>query len=164
MKRGVPPTARKARTGELTPPGMTRWARSNRPLRWWSWQRRRPRSVLGFVGRTVGPGSGASPASSSPSSAGGRAQKKRSGTTLPMPGRKPRVQALVEEGQRLADGGLQLAAGGQQRGQRRRQRVAGADEGGVEALELLAGDRALRRGQHVVDELLRAAATPVTST
>src|SRR5262245_16480344 len=30
MKRGVPPTARKARTGELTPPGMTRCARSNR--------------------------------------------------------------------------------------------------------------------------------------
>ena len=30
MKRGVPPTARKARTGEFTPPGMTRWARSNR--------------------------------------------------------------------------------------------------------------------------------------
>src|SRR5664280_3153848 len=28
MKRGVPPTARKARTGELTPPGMTRWARA----------------------------------------------------------------------------------------------------------------------------------------
>ena len=29
MNRGVPPTARKARTGEFTPPGMTRWARSN---------------------------------------------------------------------------------------------------------------------------------------
>jgi hypothetical protein len=27
MKRGVPPTERKARTGELTPPGMTAWAR-----------------------------------------------------------------------------------------------------------------------------------------
>jgi hypothetical protein len=26
-KRGVPPTERKARTGELTPPGMLRWAR-----------------------------------------------------------------------------------------------------------------------------------------
>src|SRR6185295_11570270 len=32
MKRGVPPTARKARTGELTPPGMTRAARSNSSL------------------------------------------------------------------------------------------------------------------------------------
>jgi hypothetical protein len=29
MKRGVPPTARNARTGEFTPPGITRWARSN---------------------------------------------------------------------------------------------------------------------------------------
>src|SRR5437868_15289736 len=28
MKRGVPPTARKARTGELTPPGITCSARS----------------------------------------------------------------------------------------------------------------------------------------
>src|SRR5690606_28525029 len=28
MKRGVPPTERKARTGELTPPGMLRQARS----------------------------------------------------------------------------------------------------------------------------------------
>ena len=30
MKRGVPPTARKARTGELTPPGVTALARANR--------------------------------------------------------------------------------------------------------------------------------------
>src|SRR3712207_6672170 len=29
MNRGVPPTARKARTGELTPPGMTFCARAN---------------------------------------------------------------------------------------------------------------------------------------
>src|SRR5215207_8256653 len=29
MNRGVPPTARKARTGELTPPGVTCPARSN---------------------------------------------------------------------------------------------------------------------------------------
>src|SRR3954471_18517226 len=29
MNRGVPPTARKARTGEFTPPGVTRPARSN---------------------------------------------------------------------------------------------------------------------------------------
>ena len=29
MNRGVPPTALKARTGEFTPPGVTRWARSN---------------------------------------------------------------------------------------------------------------------------------------
>ena len=30
MKRGVPPTAEKARTGEFTPPGITARARSNR--------------------------------------------------------------------------------------------------------------------------------------
>src|SRR5450830_1920273 len=30
MKRGVPPTERNARTGELTPPGVVRWARANR--------------------------------------------------------------------------------------------------------------------------------------
>ena len=30
MNRGVPPTARNARTGELTPPGMRRWARAKR--------------------------------------------------------------------------------------------------------------------------------------
>src|SRR5579875_65560 len=30
MNRGVPPTARNARTGEFTPPGITAWARSNR--------------------------------------------------------------------------------------------------------------------------------------
>ena len=29
MKRGVPPTARKARTGEFTPPGVTAQARAN---------------------------------------------------------------------------------------------------------------------------------------
>src|SRR4051812_9201164 len=30
MKMGLPPTALKARTGELTPPGITRLARSNK--------------------------------------------------------------------------------------------------------------------------------------
>jgi hypothetical protein len=28
MNRGVPPTLPNARTGEFTPPGMTRWARA----------------------------------------------------------------------------------------------------------------------------------------
>src|SRR5262245_17806716 len=36
MKRGSPPTARKARTGLLTPPGMTARARSKRALDWGS--------------------------------------------------------------------------------------------------------------------------------
>ena len=30
VKKGVPPTERKARTGELTPPGMTFWALVNK--------------------------------------------------------------------------------------------------------------------------------------
>src|SRR5580692_7505437 len=30
MKGGVPPTLRNARTGELTPPGISFWARANR--------------------------------------------------------------------------------------------------------------------------------------
>src|SRR6266702_6875001 len=34
MKSGVPPTARKARTGELTPPGITLWARANSSSDW----------------------------------------------------------------------------------------------------------------------------------
>ncbi len=34
MKRGVPPTALNALTGEFTPPGVTRWARSNQSAEW----------------------------------------------------------------------------------------------------------------------------------
>ena len=66
------------------------------------------------------------------------------------------VERLVEEAQRLGHRRLQFHAGGQQRRQRRAERVAGTDEAGVEALELLARERALRRGQHVVDVLLGA--------
>jgi hypothetical protein len=73
-----------------------------------------------------------------------------------MPGRKPGVQALVQEGQASPTAACSSLPGGQQRGQRGAQRVAGTDEGLVEALELLAGQRALGRCQHVVDELLGA--------
>ena len=88
MKRGVPPTALKARTGEFTPPGMHALGAFE--------QCRLVRSVLGVMRRGIArrfdsaghrrcaPGS---PSSSSSSS--GWAQNKRSGTTLPMPGRKP---------------------------------------------------------------------------
>jgi hypothetical protein len=34
MKRGVPPTERKARTGEFTPPGVVCWARAKRMSFW----------------------------------------------------------------------------------------------------------------------------------
>src|SRR5689334_6784327 len=41
MKRGVPPTLRKARTGLLTPPGMTSWAAAKssaeRAVLLWVW-------------------------------------------------------------------------------------------------------------------------------
>ena len=70
MKRGVPPTARKARTGELTPPGMTCWARSNSCVRCgrlaqWTWRGllaagrrrrlRRPASSPRLPRRAAGP-------------------------------------------------------------------------------------------------------------
>ena len=34
MKRGVPPTAPNARTGEFTPPGVTAWPRANHSALW----------------------------------------------------------------------------------------------------------------------------------
>jgi hypothetical protein len=49
---------------------------------------------------------------------------------------------------------VQFDTGGEQRGKRRRERLAGADERRLEALELLAGDRALWRREHVVEELV----------
>ena len=66
------------------------------------------------------------------------------------------VQALVEELQRLADGRLELRGGAEEGGHGGRERVARADEGGLEHLELLAREGALRRGEDVVDELPRA--------
>src|SRR6201996_901298 len=148
MKRGVPPTARNARTGELTPPGMTFWARSNnaslvdtarasdfgRVVR----QRLFDRLVAFLV------------------LAGRQRPEEAVRHDAAHAGAEAGVQALVEELQRLADGRLQLGRGAQQGGHRGRQRVAGADEGGFEHLELLARQRALRRGQHVVDELAGA--------
>ena len=88
MKRGVPPTARKARTGELTPPGMTRWARSNSAA-----------LVVGLVDTAAGslgarrrrPAASASAAAaSSPSSAGGRPRRSGRARRCPCPGGSPR--------------------------------------------------------------------------
>ena len=48
MKRGVPPTALNARTGEFTPPGVTAWARSKSAR----WKRGRDwRVVTGLLSR-----------------------------------------------------------------------------------------------------------------
>src|SRR5687767_8032692 len=128
MKRGVPPTARKARTGELTPPGMTRQARSNNSAlptppatgsvdtswRTFAFTRRR---VLGF-------GFGQRNTVFAAFFRWRQSPEEAVGNDVAHAGPEAGVQALVEEGQRLADRRLQFAAGGQQRGQGRRERVA----------------------------------------
>src|SRR6186713_2255297 len=122
MKRGVPPTARNARTGELTPPGITRRARSNRAsLLFFSVDMSRVFRGLFVVG-------------------GGRGglalfafftrrqrPEEAVGDHVAHAGAEAGVQRLVEEGERFADRRMQLAAGGQQCRQRRRERVARAD-------------------------------------
>src|SRR5437868_6637976 len=127
MKRGVPPTARKARTGELTPPGMTFWARakSDSLLMRLSMHLARSRR-LAFLG----PAFGAGPAFFT----GRQSPEEAIGNDVAHAGAEARVQRLVEEGERLADGHVQFAAGGQQRRQRGRQGVAGANEADLEAL------------------------------
>src|SRR5574337_2004083 len=147
MKRGVPPTARNARTGELTPPGITRWARANSAslvvgtsvdtarrslglgLGTFGGRRGRGGFVLAVLGRR-------------------RRPEEAVRDDVAHPGAESRVQALVHERQRLADRCLQFGARGQQRGQRGGEGVAGADERGLEHLELLARDRALRRREY----------------
>src|SRR5204862_5342373 len=144
MKRGVPPTARNARTGELTPPGMTRRARSN--------------SSSLVIGR--GPAGGDSVDVARILGRGDRFGFAAAGdiiarlaVLLALTRQRPEeaigndvaharakagVERLVEEGERFADGGVQLDAGREQRGECGRERLAGADEGRLEALEFLA--------------------------
>ena len=123
-----------------------RRAAARRARRQWTWR------GLGALRRLAG---GLAPPSAAVFLAvPGSAQKKRSGTTLPMPGRKPASRRWSRKASASPTAACSSAPRGEQRGQRRRQRVAGADEAGLEALELLAGDRALRRRQHVVDELV----------
>ena len=123
MKRGVPPTARNARTGELTPPGMTRWARSNssafvgrlgRASGQWTW-----RGFFGVVAASLG---GLRPRRSARRRPRPRRQRPEEavGNDVAHARAKAGVERLVEEGERLADGGMQLGAGREQRGQRRR--------------------------------------------
>src|SRR5215471_12731077 len=140
MKRGVPPTARNARTGELTPPGMTRRARSVDVARV---LRRRRLAVAGadVVAAVV-----------LLVALGGQRPEEAVGNDIAHAGTEARVERLVEERECLADGGVQLDSGREQCGERGRERFAGADEGRLEAFELLAGDRTLRRREHVVEE------------
>src|SRR5574337_2017330 len=132
MKRGVPPTALNARTGEFTPPGITRRASSNRVslrsvLGFMGWHREAlqvfafgGRGLVGVVGRVV---------------ARALRPEQAIGQQVAHAGAKAAVERLVEVAQRLAGGRGQVAAGRDQRGQRGGKRVARATELGVEALE-----------------------------
>src|SRR5437762_8770108 len=95
MKRGVPPTARKARTGELTPPGMTFWARakSDSLLMRLSVNMARSRR-LAFLGSAFGAGLALFTGRQRPEEAiGNDVAHARS---------EAGVERLVEEGERLA--------------------------------------------------------------
>src|SRR4029079_7951937 len=121
MKRGVPPTARNARTGELTPPGITRCARAK------SCALRSPAASpsvdmaralggacrLGVLGRLF--------LAFFAFLAGRQRPEEAIGDDVAHAGTKARVECLVEEGECLADGRMQFCAGCEQRGQRRRQ-------------------------------------------
>src|SRR6478735_7013028 len=102
MKRGVPPTARKARTGELTPPGITRCARSNSSALVDTARASDARGLVrqGLLGAFPGAFLVFVPGRQRPEEAVGH----HAAHARPEAG----VQALVEELQRLADGGLQL--------------------------------------------------------
>ncbi|MCY1366560.1 hypothetical protein D9M69_534620 [compost metagenome] len=69
-------------------------------------------------------------------------------------GAEARVEAAVHVSERFGRGGHEVGAAGEQGGERGRERVAGAGEDGFEPFVLLAGQHRLRRGQHVVDELV----------
>src|SRR3989442_12718969 len=104
-KKGVPPTARNARTGELTPPGITRWARSKR---------------LSLVMGSVDVARARRLAVLGPAAVGARlfllARRQRPeeavGDHVAHAGTEARVERLVEEGERFADREVQLAARG----------------------------------------------------
>src|ERR671912_2246576 len=107
MKRGVPPTARNARTGELTPPGITRWARANRRAL------RSPGAAPASVdmARALG-GAGVLGGLGIPFFAlvlaGRQGPEEAVGNHVAHPGAKARVESLVEEGQCLPDSSMQI--------------------------------------------------------
>src|SRR3954464_483858 len=135
-KRGVPPTARKARTGEFTPLGISARARSNsRAFRSSvfgvmrgeveGWGGRAAILVVGFPGVGLGPEHAVRH-----HVAHARAEAA--------------IEAAVQVGEGFDGCGSQVRAAGHERGQRCRQRVAGAGEHRVEALELFAREHRLR--------------------
>src|SRR5512143_1669706 len=124
MKRGVPPTARNARTGELTPPGITRWARSNS-----AWLRSAiggPSSVnatlrrlaLAFGRLRVRIGGWRIGRLAGLLLRRRQCPEEAVGDHAAHAGAEAGIEALVHERERLADGRLKLVASGQQRGQR----------------------------------------------
>src|SRR3990167_4840100 len=142
-KRGVPPTARKARTGEFTPPGISALARSNS-----SWLR----SVM--VGRDSMSGGVQRKIIDVERAVGGGVSRlafalfvvfvgpeQTIGHGVAHAGLEARVQALIEVGQRLGAGRLQVGPPGDQGTQRGGQGVASTTERGFKAF--VAG-----RGQH----------------
>src|SRR3989344_3792774 len=139
MKRGVPPTALKARTGEFTPPGMTRWARSN------SWALRdmsvdvAGRGRRGVVERGLaGLAAFGQRLAIDPGVARGQGPEEAVGHDVAHAGSEARVQRLVEEAQGFGHRHVELGAAGEDGRQRRRQGVACAHEAGLETLEALA--------------------------
>src|SRR3954471_12169519 len=94
MNRGVPPTARKARTGEFTPPGVTRPARSNN---------------CADTGASYGYGSLTAPLSPARLCAPrrtGTAPLQGPGTSVRLPGARPRPEARPERARGEEDGVL----------------------------------------------------------
>src|SRR5258706_1660166 len=90
MKRGVPPTVRNARTGEFTPPGITRCARSNRP--WLS---------IGLSRRRAAPRRLSAPS-------GGRSEATWGWSSQPAPGR-PKAAERPLGGQERSDVGVVIS-------------------------------------------------------
>src|SRR3954447_8672986 len=128
-KRGVPPTARKARTGEFTPPGISARARSNSCSFL---------SMLGVMGGEVEDlgGGGFLLVVGFPGARLGPEQAVRDHVAHARA--ETAIEAAVQVSERLHGGGGQVGPARHQRGEGARQGVAGAGEDGVEALELLA--------------------------
>src|SRR3982074_3034200 len=116
MKRGVPPTARNARTGELTPPGIPACARWNN----WALVDTARASDFGRVVRQ-----GLLDRLLAVLVAGRQRPEEAVRNDAPHAWPEAGVQAPRETLQRFADGGLQLGGSAQQGRHGGRQRVAG---------------------------------------
>ena len=108
MKGGVPPTARKARTGELTPPGVTARARASRAADAGASVGVVAAVVVSVTGAIIPAASGAAAAGRRESAAGGRSVGPAVGSAAP-------AQQLVGRGGvsgvGVADGLHRLAHG-----------------------------------------------------